>query len=428
MIAFVLALGAALGATPGVLTAQISLRTAQLSARASSPSIRAARAAVSAAAAHERQAGSWANPSLAYGREQTSRGGQRNAQNILQIEQSVEIAGQRGARVALARLRTSAAEARLADAQAELDFEVARLFTAAIAADGKARIAEESASAFTEAQRVSDARLAAGDISGYAGRRLRLEAARHAAVRASAQLERRSARLALATLTGITVGSTDSLSSAETLTEQGPALEASGPDSLRALARRERSDLRAALLDAEASEAESRLSKRERIPSPTVSVGYKGERVADPVVGSLTGFSGYVAGFSMPLPFFDRRADAIAALQFETQRASAHVEVIQRRIDREVLDAYDALAAVDAQVRVLAPHIGEASRVALRAVQLSYAEGEISLLEWLDATRAYHEAESVYITLQADMALRRATLARAVGARISTPPASERLP
>ena len=77
--------------------------------------------------------------------------------------------------------------------------------------------------------------------------------------------------------------------------------------------------------------------------------------------------------------------------------------------------ALDALRAVEVQRAALAPHVGDDTRAALRAIQSAYAEGEATLTEWLDAVRAYQDAESTYATLQADAAVRRAALERAVG-------------
>jgi len=399
--------------------AQLTLAAAQANARSASPELLAAREAAAASVARERQARGFGNPTLSYGREQTSRGGQSNAQNIAQLEQPFEVGGQRGARIAVARLLSATADERLAAAEVLLDFEVARAFAAASAADGKLRVAEQGARAFAEAQRVSDARLAAGDISGYAGRRLRLEAARFAALRATTALERRAARLALASLLGIGAREGDTLALV-------PDVDASLPtaavlDSLTAAALRQRAELRIAVLEAETRAAEMQLAARERVPTPSVSVGYKGERVADPQLGSLTGFSGYVVGFSIPLPMFDRREASVDAASGDARAARALVVAIRRRVEREVAEAYDAFAAVEEQRRLLAPHLGDESRAAMRAVQLAYAEGEISLVEWLDAVRSYQEAELTALNLHAEAATRRAALDRAIGARRSSP-------
>jgi len=401
---------------PRSLYGQLTLEAAREAALRASPEIRAAREALSAAESRVRQAGAWLNPTLAYGREQTTRAGQTNAQHIAQLEQPLEFGGQRGARREVARLRQEATEIRLAAALGQLDFDVARAFVLAVAADQRARLAEQTAAAFTEAQRVSEQRLVAGDISGYVARRLRLEAARFAAIRAGAALERRSTRTALLTLMGRPTASRDSISLVAEMRTPARALETQAFDSLLQRAERERPDVRAAALDAAIALAEVRLTSRERIPTPTFSAGYKGERVADPASGSLAGFRGLVAGLSIPLPVFDRRAAAVAAAEADARRVGAEGEVVRRRVAREVADALDELQAAEAQRAALAPHLGEDARLTLRAVQASYAEGEITLVEWLDAVRAYQDAETTYLTLQAEVAIRQAALARAVGA------------
>lgn len=395
---------------------QLTLDAALQAAHRTSPELRAAREAVAAAAGRERQAGAFLNPSLAYGREQTSRAGQSNAQHIAQLEQPLELGGQRAARREAARLRREAAAARLVAATSQLDFDVVRAFALAVSAEQRARLAEETASSFTEAQRVTEQRLAAGDVSGYVARRLRLEAARFAAVRAAAALERRSTRTALATLMGLPAVASDSLALPADLPPIATPLATPSLDSLLQRAERERPDLRAASLDAEAASGDARLTSRERFPTPTLSAGYKDERVADATLGSVRGFRGVVAGLSLPLPLFDRRDGSMAAADADARRVGAEGDAVQRRVAREVADALDALQAAEAQRSALAPHMGEDARLTVRAVQTSFAEGEITLVEWLDAVRAYQEAESTFLTLQAEVAIRRAALARAVGA------------
>jgi outer membrane protein TolC len=93
---------------------------------------------------------------------------------------------------------------------------------------------------------------------------------------------------------------------------------------------------------------------------------------------------------------------------------------VRRRITREVLEAQDALSAVEQQRSLLAPQLGVPAAAALRSAQVAYAEGEITLLEWLDAVRAYHEAESAFANLVAESLIRRATLERVVSAQLAT--------
>jgi cobalt-zinc-cadmium efflux system outer membrane protein len=406
------------GARPAF--AQLTLDAAIAAARGASPSLRAAAEAVTAARARERQADILPNPTFSYGREQTTRAGQTNAQDIAQIEQSLELGGQRASRRAAAATRRAVVEARAESERAQLDFDVTRAFILATTADRRAALADEARATFAEAQRINDERLRAGDVSGYAARRLRLEVARYAASRASVELEKRTARITLAALMGLTPTAGDTL----TLHTSAPTLgmDLAATDSLATLitsAERSRPELHEAMREIDVALAEARLAARERFPTPTFSAGYKGERVADSLAGSLGGFRGFVAGFSIPFPLFDRRHGAIEAADADARRQRAVAEVVRRRIVAEVAEAAAALRAAEAQRTALAPHLGDDTRLALRAVQASYAEGEITLVEWLDAMRAYQEAESIYVTLQGDVALRRAALARAVGAPLA---------
>jgi cobalt-zinc-cadmium efflux system outer membrane protein len=393
---------------------RLSLEEARTLARAASPDLQAAQAAVNAARGRERQAGSVENPNLTYSTERTSSAGQSNSQQIIGLEQRLEIGGQRGARRSAATSRRLAAEARLAGARALVDFEVARAYAQVIAADRRARLARHASAAFTEAGRVSARRLSAGDISGYADRRLRLEAARYAAFQAEAALASRSARIVLSSLISPTADSIREVSFvlSDSIPAAIPQLDIAA---LSTMALRNRADYLAASLEAEALSAESRLVSRERIPSPVFAAGYKTEKS----VGISESLNGFAAGLSFPIPLFDRQGGAIKAAEAENRRAVAETEIVRRRIAREVAEAYDALRAVEEQRVLLAPQLGAPAAAALRSAQVAYSEGEIPLLEWLDAVRAYHEAESAYSNLLAEFLIRRATLERVVASPLT---------
>ncbi len=390
----------------------LTLAQARAEARQASQEIVTARQTVAAAAGRERQAGAWSNPTLAYGREQTARSGEKNSQDIVSLEQALEIGGQRGVRRRVAGLERGAAEARLAATVARVDYEVARAYAAAVAAERRAALAEEAARAFGSAGRVSRERLAGGDVSGYQHRRLLLETARYATLRSSALVARDSALRGLAFLIGGSArrDSAGQLALIDTLVP--PPLVLS-PDSLVAAGLQVRADLRAAQLDRDAATAGVRVAGAERIPTPVLSGGFKGERLA-------TGESlrGFVAGVSLPLPLWDRRGGAIAAAAAEAGRRSAELEGARRQAVREIEDGYAAHQAIAGQLAVLEGQLGEDARKARQAAEAAYAEGEIGLLEWLDSVRAYQEAETTYATLRAEYIARRAALERATGATL----------
>jgi len=397
----------------------LSLAAAHATARQGHPGLAAAREAVVAAQARERQASAYPNPTIAYGREQTSGFGQSNSQNFASLGQPIEF-GLRSVRRDIARAQREAAEARLSRAESDLRHDVTVAYARVLAADRRARIAERAGATFIEALRVSEHRLAAGDVAGYTHRRLRLEVAHAATVRAEAVLAAQTARVALSSLVAAADAPTSAsaLTLSDTLVARSPAPDAT---SLVAIAVRARAELRALALDAKAAEAEARLAARERTPVPVLSAGFKHERVEQPGTGDPS-LGGFIAGISLPLPIFDRRRGTVDAAAAETRRQLALVEEYRRRVTREVLEAHHAYRIALEQVALLEPVVGPDAHAALAAADVAYAEGEITLVEWLDVMRSYREAEASLASLQAEVLIRRAALERAVGTPLTQVP------
>lgn len=387
----------------------LTLAEARALAERVSPEIAGAQAGIRAAEGRARQAGAFPNPVASYAREQTSGGGARNSQDIITLEQQLELGGQRGARQDAAQALRSAAEARLAATRAQLGLDVTRAYAQAVAADRRAALASDAATIFSEAGRVGRERLAAGDMSGYEHRRLRLESARYTARQAEAEMVRTNARRSLATL----LSSSDQIVQPEALILTDTLMP--GPlavpvDSLVALALARRPELLALQREMGMARAEARLARAERIPSPSLGAGYKHEETAG---GASLG--GFVAQVSLPLPLWDRRGGAVQAADAELDRRQADVETIRRRTERDVRDAYESSQALATQLEVLGHRLGQDASTGLRAAQAAYREGETSLLEWLDAVRAYQEAETTHVTLWAESIGRRAELERLTG-------------
>jgi cobalt-zinc-cadmium efflux system outer membrane protein len=393
------------------LPAQLTLDRAREIARAAAPELTAAREAVAVAAARERQASAVPNPALSYSREQTSAGGVSNAQNIGTVEQRLEIGGQRSARRSAAQAQRAAAQARVDVAGNRIDYEVAHAYAIAMSTDRRVATVESAAQVFSKATQVSRARLTAGDISGYENRRLTLEATRFAALRAEARAARQSARAALGLL--LTSGTDQSaLRDDVVLVDTVPVAPVRTPlDSLITIALARRADLRALGLDVVAATAEADLARRERVPTPAFTAGFKNERVG----ADDQSASGFVAGVSIPLPLWDRRAGAVDAAAAESRRRAAESEIARRRTVREVTEAYVAQQALAEQLAVLRATLGADAAPAIRSVQASYAEGEMTLVAWLDAVRAYQDAEMTYTGLLSDFMTSHAALERAVG-------------
>ena len=384
----------------------MTLEAARAAARRTSPRLAAARNTLEAAAGLVRQAGSYPNPLLTWNREQTSRGSSVSTQDIAALEQPLDV-WSRSARVEAARRRREAAEARLDAVLGDLDIETTRAWAEAIAADRRATLADTAAAQFREAARVIDERLAAGDVSGFEARRLKLEGARYLALSARAHGEQRQARLRLAALTGLPA---DALLPALDAVLPVTPLPGISPDSAARLALAVAPELRAALLDARAAEASARETRERRIPEPVLSAGYKSERPA-----GAGGSAGFVAGISFSLPLWDRSGGAVDAADADARGATALATGTWLGIERDARSAFDAALRADAQLASLAAQLGPESAAALLAARTAYAEGEISLLEFLDTVRAYREAEAMFADAAAESIIQRAELERRLG-------------
>ncbi len=388
---------------------QLTLAEALRGAVDNSPDILAAREGVAVARGREIQAGARSNPTIGYSREQTGSGSSSNSQDVFEIEQPIEIGGTLGARSDAARFRRQAAEARLRVAEAQVSYEVTVAFANAVSAERRAALASQLADAFVEAQRVAGRRLAAGDVSGFATRRIRLETNRYVVLRAEALLQSRTAKLALSSLLPQTVDRSRPLEL--NLAAVRAAVRTTESDSL-AVSRRP--DLAASGFEGDAAVADAALSRRERTPVPILSAGAKRESV-----GNAPTQNGIVAGLRMPLPLWDRRAGSVSAADAEVRRRSAELVSAQKRAQREIAEASDAVRTAAQQLDLMTPEISADASAALRAAQVAYSEGEISLLEWLDAARAYHEMESGFANLRTEFVIRAAALLRATGTPLS---------
>ena len=400
------------GVTAATVEAQspvpLTLQAAREAARAASQEVAAARAASVAAAARVTQSRAYPNPILSLAREQASRGSGRTGQIVTALEQRVETPGVRSARRAAAERRHDAAEARLVDLSAAVDLDVARAFAYALAADRRAALADSIAIAFDAAVVVSDRRFRDGDISGLAARRIRLEAARYAALRAAAVLARREARLVLGGLLAPALTGTQPY--------EGPLEDAAGRRSLTipaesiSAAARHRPDIVVASREAEAAAEDARLAVAERFTAPSLQLGFKNE---DAVTGGS--LRGLVAGLVLPLPLWDRRSGTVAAADADALRRRAELKGLERRAVTEAGVALAALRAVEEQLAILSDDRLADAGAALRAAQAAYAEGEFTVLEWLDTVRAYHETQLQVAALRADGLIRMAELERATG-------------
>lgn len=367
--------------------------------------LREARSRAGEVAALARQAAAYPNPSALVTHEPVWRSGDSFSETYLNVSQRFEWPGLRRARVEAAEELADAAYADLQADSLQHLFELTEAYTEAVAATQRFAVLESVTEIFRRADRANELMLAEGEASGYQMRRLRIERARYENQLALAELDGADARRRLALL----------------IQPEGDASQVYPADPLREIptdlaletalqhARGQRAELESAGADVEAAQARLDLARRERLPEPTFTAGLK--RQSD-------GFTGFIVGTSLPIPLFDRNTGTIQAREERLEAARARLLLVEARVVRDVRRAYETYASLSDRVELISRGLlGEADEL-LHAARVGYAEGELSLVELLDAAEAYRDARVSTLELLSQLQIAYFDLLRAAGGSI----------
>lgn len=151
---------------------------------------------------------------------------------------------------------------------------------------------------------------------------------------------------------------------------------------------------------------EAEAARRARLPSPNVFGGFKR---ADNASGRDTGG---VFGLSVAVPLFDAGRREAARWEAERARVEAEKATIEYRIRSEITGASDVLTV--RQAARSQDQQGAADEL-VQIAEVAYREGEVGILELLDAVRTASRARLRSIDLRLDARLAQIALERAVG-------------
>jgi cobalt-zinc-cadmium efflux system outer membrane protein len=177
-------------------------------------------------------------------------------------------------------------------------------------------------------------------------------------------------------------------------------------DTLLTRATSTRAELRALQQLGERATQEAEAARRARRPSPNV---FGGVKRADAAAGRETGG---VFGVNVALPLFDSGSREAARWDAERARVESERASIEYRIRSEIAGASEILAVRQAAFAQEQP--GTAEELVQIAV-VAYREGEVGILELLDAARTASRARIRSIDLRLDVRLAQIALERAVG-------------
>ena len=167
-----------------------------------------------------------------------------------------------------------------------------------------------------------------------------------------------------------------------------------------------RAELRALDQLAERATQEAEAARRARLPSPSVFGGIKR---ADASEGRETGG---VFGLSVAVPLFDTGGREAARWGAERVRADAERTSMADRIRSEITGASQVLTV--RQAALTQEQAGAADQL-VQTAEVAYREGEVGILELLDAVRTASRARIRSIDVRLDARLAQIALERAVG-------------
>jgi cobalt-zinc-cadmium efflux system outer membrane protein len=144
-----------------------------------------------------------------------------------------------------------------------------------------------------------------------------------------------------------------------------------------------------------------------RIPDVTISVGPR--YYADNSSGGL------VAGFSVPLPLFNKNSGAIVSAENRVRRAEAEQAAAHSSVNAELRSVYEELSAAHSEVEALRKHALPAAEAAYSGAMKAYQAGRFRYLEVLDSQRTLFEIKVAEIEALASYHRAAASLERLTG-------------
>lgn len=394
----------------------------------SNPRIEAINARLAALGAAGRQRSLYGNPSLNYSREGAG------FTEFLQVETPVVLSGR-------LRLLRQAGEAAVTAGESgrdairwELRSDMRAAFYRLLVIEQRSQLLNAGLGDLDEILRVLRVREQEGEGSKYD--RLRAERER---TEQQAEVEENTASAAFAR--GALAAFLPPGTAVAPLS--GVLLPASSPKDLDAVmtaAIAARAELRALTQAATALSIEEAAARKLRLPEPTVNAGMKRSASGSSLVlfgvpaaridgapaftSTFIGLNSfnqtaYVAGVSVPIPSFNRGQFEVSRLSAEQRAAQLDRQALERSIRARVGGAHQSLSLRWDAYRNYRQRREAAGDELMRIVRLAYQEGELGILELLDALRTERLYRLRLHDLAAEVRLAQIELDREAGVEVN---------
>ena len=286
------------------------------------------------------------------------------------------------------------AEARVADSVRRLRLDVTLACIDVIDAKARLDLANDNLKSLQAVVQLNETRLNGGAIPPVELTRSRVAMLQFRGSVKTAELALTTARVRLQTLLGRAPGQmpvdiSDPLK--VPIPAATPAL-----DQIQSRAITARPDIQAARLDQARSQTELRLQLANGKVDYTAGAEYRRQQGVNGT-GNSVGFF-----FSVPLPVFNRNQGEVARVSAEQVQLQKQIDALQSQISGEVLGAYREYETARQLIADIESDLLGLAQEARTTTTYVYQAGAGSLLDVLDAQRAFNDTMSSYYTAQAD--------------------------
>ncbi|MAO65097.1 MAG: hypothetical protein CL666_08865 [Balneola sp.] len=330
----------------------------------------------------------YANPEVIIYSEQLNIGTLDYDETTYQISQPIELLGQPFLRNKSANKSSEAARLAYQYDRSVLIQQVKNLYTEYWYLQRKLEVYGQAIDVIDQVLRSAKDRQIEGTTSGIQVQRFTVEKNRYLRMRNVVELEMMQAQKQLAAMITSSQES-DFEFEVESPMPVEPLME--DEEMLRLYALQHRVDLQAMEMQSEALGLKYKVEKRERLPDLNVSFGYKNQS---------DGSEGFVIGGGIKLPIFNRNSGNITMAEAEQRTVETSLHIQRRTIQNQVEIAYMRVQNLYAQWEDMQQN--PLSSQMLETARASYQEGQYSLVELLDATKAYVDGLSFHYRITAD--------------------------
>jgi cobalt-zinc-cadmium efflux system outer membrane protein len=334
---------------------------------------------------------------LGTGFDQQNNGGP--AEIAWRVDVPIERGGKREARLAVASAIHSAAEADVAEAVRSLRLEVRLACVDLLAAQATRALLDENLRTFENLVQVNQARLAAGAIAPFETTRSQVAMLQFRSTVVRAELDAAAAGARLRTLLGR--APTDALDLGGSLKIDAPPDPAPADVSrLTEMALAARPDLQSLQFAQTRSLADLRLQEALGRVDYTLGAEYRRQQ-------GISGRSNSLGFFvSAPLPVMNRNQGEIARAAAEGRETDRQIAARRAQVASDVAASYHELSVTRDLLTSIETQLLAPAASARDISAYTYSAGGSTLLELLDAQRAFNDTMQSYVDAQA--AVRRA--------------------